>query len=279
MRIAFGTRPPLGKLLRSSRARALAVVLATGLSCCALALATTGGDKGRPRVITSSEAQRLAMVRLSAFEDSPNRVTVTIDNGTDSYVVHGLIDYRTHRAVGAYVAGPAGSKQQKGLVAWDASGLAVATGKQRSPSSSEMAQIAKAATRVPGGSWSPRSYAGYPLDIALRMVMALGSDRPDNAQLLAQSGPRHLGESTLRGKSYTRFSGPRPNVKAGDASGARSQRKGASPLTYWVDEHGKLGRLEIKSAAMERPVTVDFTGREAHTKVPGEPWGGPPRVK
>ncbi|MEY9997961.1 hypothetical protein ABIE67_010080 [Streptomyces sp. V4I8] len=272
MRIAFGTRPPLRRLLHSSRAQFVAAALAIGLSCSALALTTTEGKSDRPRAVTSSEAQRLAMVRFTTFEESPNTVTVTIENDADSYVVRGLIDYRTHRAVASFVAGAEGPKPQKGLIAWDESGLAVATGKRVAPASSEIAQVARAAAKVPSGNWSPRSYSGYPLDIALRMVMALGADRPDNAQLLAQSGPRYLGESTLRGKSYARFSGPRPQPRSSGAPGSQPRRKGPSPLTYWVDEKGELGRLEIKSSAMKRPVTVDFTGRAAHAKVPGQPW-------
>jgi len=281
MRIAFGARLSLRRLLHSSRARITAAALAVVLCCsAALTLTTTDESSDGPRAITSSEAQRLAMVRLTAFEDSPNAVTVTVDNGTESYTVRGLIDYRTHRAVGAYAADVSGSKTQKGLVAWDKSGLAVATGKKASSPSSTMAEITRAVAKVPRTNWSTRAYAAYPLDVALRMVMALGADRPDNAQLLAQSGPRYLGESTLRGKSYTRFSGPRPQPRSSESARAKTRRKGPSPLTYWVDEQGELGRLEIKSTSMKRPVIVDFTGRAAHVKVPGQPWREPsPRLK
>ncbi|MGW3957900.1 hypothetical protein ACWEKM_45170 [Streptomyces sp. NPDC004752] len=276
-------------MTRRPRARVLAVAFTVGLSCCA-ALAWAGGHGGDgdgPRAITSSEAGRLAMARFHAYETGPHRVTLKIADGTDSYEVRGLIDYRTHRAVGSYAAGEPGPGRQQGLIAWDNSGLAVATEPKGTSPASQTAEIARAAAKVPHGRWSPRAYAGYPLDIALRVVMALGADRPDNAQLLAQSGPRYLGQSTLRGKSYTRISGPRPKPQAAGAAGPHSgtpatprpRRTGVSPLTYWIDEHGELGRLEIKSGGVERPVTVDFTGHEARVKVPGEPWGESPRGK
>lgn len=289
MRNPFGTRPALRRLVRRPRARILAVAFAAvGLSCCALAWADGhGGGGDGPRAITSSEAERLAVARFHAYENGPHRITLKIDDGGDSYEVRGLIDYRKHRAVGTYAAGEPGPRQQKGLIAWDASGLAVATDAKGTSPSSKTAEITRAAAKVPHGLWSPRAYAGYPLDVALRVAMALGADRPDNAQLLAQSGPRYLGKSTLRGTSYARISGPRPKPQQGGAAASRSgapatpspRPTGTSPLTYWVDEDGELGRLEIRSGGVERPVTVDFTGHEARAKVPAEPWGDSPRGK
>lgn len=275
MRISFTAEHPLRRLLQPLRVRILIAALAVGVSLCALTLAGVGSDKGEndPRAVTSSEAQQLAMVRFKTFDGSPHNLKMKIDNGTDSYAVRGLIDYRKHRAIGAYVAGAEGGKQQKGLIAWDSSGVAVAPGKRKASSPSGVAEIMAAAAKLPGKQWSPRDYGGYPLDTVLRVVLALGADRPDNAQLLAQSGPRRLGESTLRGKSYTRFSGPRPRPQKGGKDAKQPKRPRTSPLTYWVDENGDLGRLEIKSESMKRPVTVDFLGREARTKVPGEPWG------
>ncbi|MEU2718293.1 hypothetical protein [Streptomyces sp. NPDC007205] len=274
MRSWFITRS-LQRLTRGSRMQVLALALGIGVSCCALALAGSDGDRVKPRAITTSEAQRLAMVRFKAFEASPQTVTVKIDDGTDSYAVRGLIDYGTRRGVGTYVAGATGQKQQAGLVAWDSSGLAVALGSGGTSPSSKSPQIARAAEKVRARLWSPRAYAGYPLDTALRVIAALGEDRPDNAQLMAQFGALRLGESTLRGKSYTRFSGPRPRPQSSGAAGAPRQRiASSSPLTYWVDEDGNLGRLEIKGSAMEQPVTIDFLGHEAHAKVPAAPWQG-----
>ncbi|MFD8396057.1 hypothetical protein ACFV2N_44420 [Streptomyces sp. NPDC059680] len=272
MRIQL-THPSLRPLTHRPRARVLAGAIAIGLFCCVLALVGTTRHPDKPRAITASEAQRLAMVRFKAYDASPETVTLTIDDGTDSYAVRGLVDYRTHHAVGTFVAGVTGQRQQRGLLAWDDTGLAIAPGAEGTSPSSEMARIARAAEKVHAHHWSPRAYAAYPLDTALHVVMALGADRPDNAQLLAQFGARRLGESTLRGKSYTRLSGPRPRPQAARGAGAPNQRiPSSSPLTYWVDQDGNLGRLEIKGAAMERPMTVDFLGHEAHAKVPAEPW-------
>jgi hypothetical protein len=66
--------------------------------------------------------------------------------------------------------------------------------------------------------------------------MGLGSDRPDNAQLLAQSGPRWLGAQDIDGRHYDIFSGPHPQPQKGDADPG-----GLSPLTYWIDASGNLG--------------------------------------
>jgi hypothetical protein len=107
--------------------------------------------------------------------------------------------------------------------------------------------------------------AGGPLDAGLRLVLGMGSDRPDNAQLLAQSGPLWLRDDRIDGRPLDVFSGPRPRPQ-GSASPS-----GRSPLAYWIDTDGDLRRLTA-TLGQDRTVTVDVTARQVAGKLPDNPW-------
>ncbi|MCX5204542.1 hypothetical protein OG897_24190 [Streptomyces sp. NBC_00237] len=243
------------------RTAVLAAVAATSLLATgAVLLGTNAEDPDAPRPVTTQEAERLAVARFLAYESSPARITATIDDGADSVIVKGVIDYRTHRAVGTYTAGrPA----QRGLIAWDTTGLSVSLHKP--PADDTAAQVTRVAAQLPARAWTPRGYAQDPLDTALKVLMALGVNRPDNPQLLAQSGTRRLGERTLGGRSHTLFSGPRPQ-------GRKAPQAATSPVTYWVDASGRLGRMELRTGGLPRPVLVDFLGTEPQVRIPDKPW-------
>ncbi|WP_406340650.1 hypothetical protein [Streptomyces sp. NBC_00648] len=221
----------------------------------ALLMGTTAcGAPDRRRPVTLEEAQRLALARLSVYESGPASVLLRVPAADTDVGVEAVVDYAAHRALGSYHA-----LGRDGRVAWDAAGVSVAPGGGR-------LERPGAASR-----WSRRSYTRDPVDRALRLVLALGSDRPENAQLLAQSGPQWLGEKRLRGHTYTLFAGPRPTTRT--AGGAKPSGPPTSPVTYWIDETGVLGRVEAVLTSGGDPVTVDFTGRRS--PLPPGPWPSP----
>ncbi|AUG80565.1 hypothetical protein CFP65_5885 [Kitasatospora sp. MMS16-BH015] len=206
------------------------------------------------RPVTQEEAGRLALSRLTTYEGSPVAVELSVPGGTE---VRGVVDYRAHHAVGRYAAADGG---QSGLVAWDADGLGVAPDEGRAPSADG---IAVTTARMPPQAWSPRAYTTDPFDLALRVTMALAADRPDNAQLLAQSGARWLRDERVDGRRYTVLAGPLPRGGAADSA----------HLTYWVDGDGLLRRVRVEVPGVAQPVTVDLTARQVAERVPGTPWG------
>ncbi|GAA0595298.1 hypothetical protein [Streptomyces crystallinus] len=225
------------------------------LLAAALLMGTTAcGTPDEHRPLTPDEAQRLALARLSVYERGPASVRLRVPAADTDVGVDAVVDYAAHRALGSYRA-----LGREGRVAWDAAGVSVAPGHGHPGGRG-------AATR-----WSTRAYTRDPVDRALRLVLALGSDRPENAQLLAQSGPRWLGERRLRGHTYTLFAGPRP-APHGPGRTAPSEPP-VSPVTYWIDETGALGRVEAVLTSGADPVTVDFTGRRS--PLPPGPWPAP----
>ncbi|MDH6710873.1 hypothetical protein P3T27_007624 [Kitasatospora sp. MAA19] len=244
--------------------RTLLAVAVCGTAAGGLAVYQTVSDGTTSRAVTVDEASRIAISRLNLYQASPARVTLTAAEGGGVVVrVEGIVDYRTHRAVGSYrVTGAAGDLDH-GLIVWDGDGLGLAP-KADGAGGPPWQQ----AEHVPRSGWSPRAYTADPLDSGLRLLIQLGADRPDNPLLLAQSGPRWLGRDRIDGRSYDRFSGPR----SGDAAHGAGADGELSPLTYWIDGDGGLRRVTMRMPGLGTPTTVEITGRDDGAKLPEAPW-------
>jgi hypothetical protein len=260
---------------RSLHRSVLLAALGLGMSTLASVLFLASGPADDPRPLRTEEAEQLAVSRFSLYEKSPLEVVARAPMGNGTVEVRAVIDYRAHHAVGAYTA--SGSR---GLLAWDATGLAAARG-----TAASAADAVAAADRLDSRAWSPRKYSGDPLDVVLRIAMGLGTDRPDNPQLLAQQGALYLGRDQWNGAAYNLYSGPRPTASRRDpnttAQGARHPAPAGptgarSPLTYWINDRYGLARVEILAADASNPSRIDF-GPSTRTQVPGKPWGAAPR--
>ncbi|MFF9347803.1 hypothetical protein [Streptomyces sp. NPDC014734] len=259
----------------------LIVLVVCGVAAGGLAVyrALSGHTDERP--VTTDEASRLALSRLNLYQASPVAVTLTTTEGGGVMVrVSGIVDYRTHRAVGSYqvsgaggassetfgpsgTSGPVAGQLDRGLIVWDSGGLGLARA-TRGDTTPPWQQ----AEHIPRSGWSSRSYTTDPLDAGLRLLIGLGADRPDNPLLLAQSGARWLDRERIDGRDYDRFAGPR-------AQGAKSSAGpdgGRSPLTYWVDDDGGLRRVTMRMPGLGTPTTVEFSGRDSRAKLPEAPW-------
>lgn len=265
-----------GRTPRRTRWFAPLIALAACGAAAAGLLAYRGlADDTTERPVTMEEASRLALSRLNLYQASPVAVTLTVTEGGGTVMrVEGVVDYRTHRAVGRYQvsgsagtpapaapAGPAGpaARLGQGLIVWDTGGLGLAPARQGDDSPPW-----QQAEHIPRSGWSARSYTTDPLDAGLRLLIELGADRPDNPLLLAQSGALRLESERIDGRSYDRFAGPR-------AQGATPDGE-RSPLTYWVDGDGGLRRVTMRVSGLETPTTVEFSGRDRRAKLPGTPW-------
>ncbi|MFE7621897.1 hypothetical protein [Streptomyces sp. NPDC057496] len=239
---------------------------------------TLSDDRPAERPVTMDEASRLGLSRFNLYQASPVAVALTATEGGGTVVrVEGIVDYRTHRAVGTYrvtgpigtpgssgASGPAAGRLDHGLIVWDTGGLGLAPA-PKGGSGPPWRQ----AEHIPRSGWSARSYTADPLDAGLRLLIGLGADRPDNPLLLAQSGARRLERDRIDGRSYDRFAGPRAR---GTTPGAGPEG-GRSPLTYWVDGDGDLRRVTMRMPGLGTPTTVDFSGHDSGAKLPATPWG------
>jgi hypothetical protein len=248
----------------------------------ALLLLLSGNGDASPHPVSADEAQRMALARFRAYEASPSEVTVRLpaaETGDGTITVRAVVDHHVRRAVGAYEIVD-DTRTVQGLLAWDLEGLAVA----RPPAAARGAEAGRTTARTPAPDivttaaqavrragtlkreeWTRRPYSTAPLDRALRLVLSVAADRPDNAELLARSGPLWLRDERLDGHGYGVFSGPRPGPSA-SASPVDD-----STLTYWIDTDGNLRRVTARMSPGHY-ATVDFVATRVRTDVPGAPW-------
>ncbi|MET8976738.1 hypothetical protein ABZX85_14080 [Streptomyces sp. NPDC004539] len=250
---------------------AAALALAALLTSCA-----APADGARP--LTGDEAQRLALARFRMYRTGTATMDLRIAAPGGTTTVHAVVDHRAHRAVGWYgTEDTSGTDGAPGLLAWSREGLAVArpgtygapaaAPSTTSPAAPPPARDAlRAAARVDSAAWTRRPYARTPLDTALQLALALSADRPDNAQLLAQSGPLHLRDDTIDGRPYAVLSGPRPRPAASTAP-----LTGRSPVTYWIAADGAVRRVTARLGDA-RTVTLDLTGEQVRGSLPKGPW-------
>ncbi|MFG2626125.1 hypothetical protein [Streptomyces sp. NPDC048473] len=260
--------------------RTLIAIAACGAAVGGLAAYRTLSDDTTERPVTMEEASRLALSRLNLYQASPVAVTLTVTEGAGVVVrVSGVVDYRTHRAVGSYqvtgstgasgssrssgATGPTAGQLDHGLIVWDTGGLGLAPAPE-----GDNSPPWQQAEHIPRSDWSARSYTTDPLDAGLQLLIELGADRPDNPLLLAQSGARWLERDRIDGRSYDRFAGPR----AQGATPSAGPDGGRSPLTYWVDGDGGLRRVTMRMSGLGTPTTVEFSGRDGRAKLPEAPW-------
>lgn len=282
MRFSRPTRPT--HVLRPTKVRVAAVAATTAVAAAltALLLLLSGGGDPAPRPVSADEAQRMALARFRTYEASPSEVTVRLpvaSTGQGTVTVHAVVDHHVRRAVGAYeVVDDARTLQ--GLLAWDPEGIAIARPPAPAPGAepgrttarppapdivTTAAQAARKARTLKRDQWTRRPYSGAPLDRALRMVLSVAADRPDDARLLARSGPLWLRDERLGGHGYGVFVGPGPRPSASATA------SDASPLTYWIDTDGNLRRITARLSPGQY-ATVDFVAEHVGTGVPGTPW-------
>ncbi|MFI8929053.1 hypothetical protein ACIG3E_15415 [Streptomyces sp. NPDC053474] len=237
-------------------------------------------DGGGSRLVSAEEAQRMALARFRTYQGSPSEVVVRVPAPEGAAVVRAVVDHRRHRAVGWYQAG---GQREPGLLAWDGGGLAVAEPRQTpqrpgprqapQPPRQSAGSAARAAARLEPSAWTRRPFGRAPLDAALRLTLAMAADRPENPQLLAQSGPLHLRTEQIDGHRYDVLSGPRPRPHASASTTAPTKptAAGRSPLTYWIGGDGELRRITADFGA-DRTVSIDLTRTRVRPGVPDTPW-------
>jgi hypothetical protein len=261
---------------------AVAATTALAGALTALLLPLTGNGDASPHPASADEAQRMALARFRAYEASPSEVTIRLpaaQTGDGTITVRAVVDHHVRRAVGAYEIVD-DTRTLQGLLAWDLEGLAVARPPAAAPGAepgrktarppapdivTTAAQAVRRAGTLKREEWTRRPYSTAPLDRALRLVLSVAADRPDNAELLAGSGPLWLRDERLDGHGYGVFSGPRPGPSA-SASPADD-----SSLAYWIDTDGNLRRVTARMSPGHY-ATVDFVATRVRMDVPRAPW-------
>ncbi len=199
-----------------------------------------------PRSLTIPEAERLALVRFTNYTTGISAFTASVPSPGGKLVLDGRVDFVNHLGYAGMRTDGRDDQSSQGLVQWNLGRMAFA-----------MSPSTRAVDPVPVVDWQVRDLQerGSELDGALRLLVNLGSDRPENAQLVLQSSARWLRSERIGDTTVDVFEGP----KQKDAAQAR--------LRYWLDSDGKLRRLEAKLGDQEELAVFDFTGSSEAVQV------------
>jgi hypothetical protein len=213
----------------------------------------SGSGPSGPRALTSDETSRLAITRFRNYEAHGRSVTITVPGTAGGLIVTGSVDYRGKLGYGV-VHGTGRDASSDGLIEWTAAAVFVhpmANAPGHAPAS------------PPRSGWysRPLRSSGSSLDSALTIALSLGSDRPDNAQLLSQNGAAWWGRDQVNGHPVDVMTGPSSRDRAGTAGSVR----------YWVGSDGTMYRTRVSVGSETQPVVIDFDTQKyvPVTPVPG----------
>jgi hypothetical protein len=192
--------------------------------------ATTTG----PRPVTAAEADRLAVMRFLIHRSTGVHFRTEVASAGGPLTIVGDVDY-LGRVGEARVSG-AGSSftlqwTRETLLAWpDEARTTAPTARPLAPTSSAV-------------------------DAVLALLLELGQDRPDNAQLIRENGATWLRAEMLGSTQVDVIQGP-----AAPASGATS----GGPVTYWIDAAGNLLRLDARLGGSSNPTVISIEPTQYH---------------
>lgn len=232
---------------------AAGVIVVAAAATTAFVLVGDGDDPAGKRALTSDEVNRLAITRFRNYQVRGRAVTITVPSAAGGLVVTGSVDYRTRTGYGV-VHGTGRDTSSDGLIQWTATTVLV----------HPMTNTPAAAPASPPASgWynRPLQTSGIALDSSLAIALSLGSDRPDNAELLPQNGAVWVGREQVHGHRTDIMNGPDARAGAGTSGTVR----------YWIGSDGTMYRVEASLASEPQPVVIDF---DTQKYVPVQPVPG-----
>jgi len=209
----------------------------------ALVLAACGTSAPEPRGLSTTEAERLALVRFTNYTAKNAKFSGSVPSPGGKLLLTGRIDFVAHLGYAAMRTDGRADLASGGLVQWNLTRMAF-----------HGAPDAVAVDPPPAENWQLRALqkTGSELDGALRLLVNLAADRPDNAQLLQQSTARWLRSDTVDGVAVDVLEGPKQDGRPATADDAR--------LRYWVDADGGLRRVEARLGDQQEFAVFDFHG-------------------
>lgn len=240
------------------RGAAIGVILLLAMS----AVGCSHGTRAQPRPVTTAESQLLATVRFNNFDAGSRPFSTSITEDATLLHLKGWIDYTSHLGYAA-VTGASFASQ---ALLWNATAVGVHDATPDSDGNPPL-PILPASDQA----WisHPLNASTSRLDALLITLSGLGSDRPDNPVLVAQSGAMWLRTDSVDGTPVTVFAAP-PSDKPVDGS-TTAITADTSPLRLWVNGAGLMLRAEVRIG--DDWNTADFPDTVAPTltvaKAPG----------
>ncbi len=241
------SRRPAGRRRWLRTRWVVAVIGGVAVAVATFLVADSDSAPTGPRKLTSDQASRLAVTRFLNYQAGGRAVTINVPGTAGGLTVTGSIDYRRKIGYGA-VHGTGRDTSSDGLIQWTATTVFVHP-MTKTP--------AKAPARPPGSGWYSRPLQRYgsSLDSSLAIALKLGSDRPDNAELLPQNGAAWVGRARLDGHHVDIMTGP---SAARATTGTAGTSGPADAVRYWIGSDGTMYRVRVGVASTPEPVVIDF---------------------
>ncbi|MER6871415.1 hypothetical protein ABT279_14840 [Amycolatopsis sp. NPDC000673] len=206
-------------------------------------VAASSSDSG-PRAVTADEASRLAIARFRNYQKQGRAVTISVPGAAGELVITGSADYRAKSGYGV-LKGKGRNDSGNGLIRWNATRVEL----RPLPVVPDLPPA-----NPPADGWvgRPLNPEAGTLDRALAILLGLGSDRPDNAQLLPQNGAERVAADQVNGHAVDVFTGPDSRERPGSAESVR----------YWLDGDGVMYRVRTSVPGEKNPVVIDFDTHE-----------------
>ena len=219
--------------MKRTVAIAATVVIAAALGA-ALCL-TTLPDQGPASAMTASQADLLVRARVDDYQNGVTAIDATIPVSGQDFRLDGRVDWRAHLGYATLAARPSQGGGTE-LLQWTPNGIAV-----------RGSWTGRLPATPPADGWMLRQWQqGADLDTALQLILDLGSDRPESAQLLRRAGASALRRDSIGNGPVTVFAGP-PEAATGSAH-----------TRYWVSDAGTLRRFEALVDGSTTWVRVDL---------------------
>ncbi|WP_406633726.1 hypothetical protein [Amycolatopsis sp. WGS_07] len=223
---------------------AVAAAVTVALGAAIVWYSAAGSADSGPRPVTEDEASRLAIARFRNYQARGRAVTISVPGAAGELVITGSADYRAKTGYGV-VKGKGRNDSGNGLIRWT---------DRRVELRPLPAVPALPPAHPPGDGWfgRPLDPAAGALDRALAILLGLGSDRPDNAQLLPQNGAEWVAADQVNGHPVDVFVGPDSRDRPGSAEFVR----------YWLDADGLMHRVQASVPGEKNPVVITFDTHE-----------------
>ncbi|MDH6537724.1 hypothetical protein [Streptomyces sp. SPB4] len=228
----------------------LSLVSLPALTACS---AADDAKPAAPRPLTAEEADRMALARFTAYRRGTGEVTATIPSRGRTITLTGRVDWRRHRGY-AEVHDDAAPPARE-LVHWNPHHVAALP-----------AWTGGLPDRPPASGWEihPLPPHGSALDSVLLLLLNLGADRPDNAQLLARSDARRIRDDRIGDVPVLVAAGP-------GAPGAPVTGGRLGNTRYWIDGEGRLLRFQARVGGEVQWATADLPATRAAKPLPDPP--------
>ncbi|NED96054.1 hypothetical protein G1H11_12120 [Phytoactinopolyspora alkaliphila] len=216
----------------------------------------TAASQGDLRPLTADEAQRLAIMRFTNFNTGVRAVRFEVTDSGARYAVDGWVDFESGLGYAGVHDNRADGGQGPLLVAWSEDTIS-----SHDPvGDDEAVPLPPPDTATGTDAWTSSSLspAESRLHAALAVVLAAGSDRPDNPLLLRQTDARWLRSDEVDGVPADVILGPTHDEAHDPATSTAAPDGSDATLRYWIDDDGLLMRMEVRLGGGAEWTVVDF---------------------